>query len=115
MKTTLPFHIIAGTIWLIGCAGAPSGTGISTHKVDLSWIASTSENVSGYNIYRAAYDAGSCKVFYKINSVLVAGTSYTDFEIVNGMSYCYATTAVNTRNEESAYSNIVSEVQIPDL
>jgi hypothetical protein len=32
---------------------------------------------------------------------------------VNGTSYCYATTGVDTSNQESGYSNVVSNVQIP--
>ncbi len=91
-----------------------TGTGVSagTHSVSLSWTASTSQNVSGYNIYRALYTT-SCGTFRKINGALNAGTVYTDANVTNGSSYCYATTAVNTSNEESGYSNIVSNVQIP--
>jgi len=48
-----------------------------------------------------------------INPGLNTGTLYTDSTVVDGTSYCYATTAVNSTNEESGYSNIVSNVQIP--
>jgi Abnormal spindle-like microcephaly-assoc'd, ASPM-SPD-2-Hydin len=89
-----------------------SGTAASVHSVDLSWSASTSSNVSGYNIYRAAYSNG-CGSFSKINSLLNTGTLYTDFTVVDGATYCYATTAVNTSNEESGYSNVASKVQVP--
>jgi fibronectin type 3 domain-containing protein len=79
----------------------------------LSWIASTSANISGYNIYRAIY-VGSCGGFSKINgATLNTGTIYTDSVVTNGTNYCYATTAVDSTNAESAYSNIVSNVQIP--
>jgi len=78
----------------------------------LSWTASTSPDLAGYNIYRAVYTT-SCGSFTKINSALNPGVSYTDTVVVDGTNYCYATTAVNTSNEESAYSNIVSDVQIP--
>ncbi len=111
-----PFSL-AATVMLIGCAGPSTsirdtGTGASTHTVDLSWAASKSADVSGYNVYRAVY-TNSCGSFFKINSVLIASTSYTDSEVTNGTSYCYATTAVNTSKAESSYSNIVSNVQIP--
>jgi len=91
-----------------------TGTGAATpvHSVNLSWGASSSSNVSGYNIYRSAY-ASACGSFYKINSFLNTGTLYTDSAVIDGAAYCYATTAVNTSNEESAYSNIVSNVQVP--
>jgi hypothetical protein len=90
-----------------------SGTPAPTHTVSLSWNASTSSNISGYNVYRAVYASSSCGLFSKINSVLDTTTLYTDSVIVDGTSYCYATTAVNTSNQESGYSNIVSNVQIP--
>lgn len=89
-----------------------TGTAASSHSVNLSWNASTSSNISGYNIYRAAY-TNSCGSFSKINSLLNTGTLYTDFTVANGTSYCYAATAVDTSNQESGYSNIVSGIQIP--
>ena len=93
-----------------------TGTGVaaSTHSVALSWTASTSSNISGYNVYRAPYttSTSSCGSFAKINSVPDTGTLYTDSSVTNGSLYCYATTAVDTSNVESGYSNIVS-VQIP--
>jgi hypothetical protein len=57
--------------------------------------------------------ASSCGSYTKINALLDTSTLYTDSTVVNGTSYCYAATAVNTSNEESGYSNIVSNVQIP--
>jgi len=69
-------------------------------------------NVSGYNVYRAIY-TNPCGSFSKINSLLNTSTLYTDSAATDGTSYCYATTAVNTNNQESAYSNIASPVQIP--
>ena len=91
-----------------------TGTGMPapTHTVSLSWSASTSSNISGYNIYRAVYST-SCGSFSKVNAVLDTGTLYTDSAVTDGSSYCYATTAVNSSNQESGYSNIASAVQIP--
>ena len=89
-----------------------TGTPAPTHTVNLSWDASTSSNISGYNIYRAVYTT-SCGSFAKINSTLNTTTLYSDLVVTDGTSYCYATTAVNTSQEESGYSNIVSNVQIP--
>jgi hypothetical protein len=89
-----------------------TGTAAPVHSVNLSWSASTSSNISGYNIYRAAY-ASACGSFSKINPMLNTGTLYTDSAVVDGVTYCYATTAVNTSNEESGYSNVVPNVQVP--
>jgi hypothetical protein len=36
-----------------------------------------------------------------------------DTSVADGTNYCYATTAVNSSDEESGYSNIVSNVQVP--
>jgi fibronectin type 3 domain-containing protein len=89
-----------------------NGTPAPTHTVNLSWDASTSSDVVGYNVYRAAY-ASSCGSFSQVNSVLNTTMLYSDAAVANGASYCYATTAVDSSNQESGYSNIVSNVQIP--
>jgi hypothetical protein len=89
-----------------------TGTAAPTYSVNLSWSASTSPDISGYNVYRAVY-VTSCGSFSKINPELNAGMLYTDTVVVDGTSYCYATTAVNSSNEESGYSDIVSNVEIP--
>jgi hypothetical protein len=92
-----------------------TGTAASSHTVNLSWNASTSPNISGYNIYRAVYSvsSGTCGSFSQINPTLNTSTLYTDSSVTDGTSYCYAATAVNSSQEESSYSNIVSDVQIP--
>lgn len=89
-----------------------SGTAAPIHYVSLSWTSSTSGNISGYNVYRASYTT-TCGSFAKINSLLNTSTLYTDSTVASGATYCYATTAVNTSNLESGYSNIVSNLQIP--
>jgi fibronectin type 3 domain-containing protein len=90
-----------------------SGTPAPTHTVNLSWNGSTSSGVSGYNVYRALYANTACGSFSKINSVITTTTLYTDSNVVDGNSYCYAATAVNSSSQESGYSNIASNVQIP--
>jgi hypothetical protein len=90
-----------------------TGTPAPSHSVGLSWNASTSPNITGYNIYRSLYTS-SCGAYSKINgTTLDTLTTYTDSSVTDGTNYCYATTAVNSSKEESGYSNIVSDVQIP--
>jgi hypothetical protein len=89
-----------------------TGTDTATYDVNLSWDASASSDIAGYNIYRSVYTT-SCRSFSKMNSSLNEGTTYTDTVVVDGTAYCYATTSVNTSNQESGYSNIVSNIQIP--
>jgi len=69
--------------------------------VALSWDASTSQ-VIGYNVYRRVGSSGS---YTKLNSSVNATTSYTDTSVQSGQTYDYVTTAVDSSNLESAYSN----------
>lgn len=71
-------------------------------SVSLSWTASTSPGVSGYNVFRSTGSGGPYK---QINSSLVTGTSYVDNSIVAGNTYYYTATAVNSAGVQSGYSN----------
>ena len=97
---------------LNGTGTSGSGGSGSNHSVALSWNPSTSSGIAGYNVYRSSYSS-SCGSFARINGSLEANTVYTDSSVADGTSYCYATTAVDSSNQESTYSNIVSNVQIP--
>jgi hypothetical protein len=81
-----------------------SGTGTQPvqHSVLLSWTGSNSPNIDGYNIYRSGTSGGP---YSKLNSSLNPGTSYTDSTVVDGSTYYYVTTAVNSNSQESTYSN----------
>jgi hypothetical protein len=89
-----------------------TGTGVppAQHSVNLSWTASTSQNVIGYNIYRGVKSGG---LYTKINSILNASTVYSDTSVTDGQTYYYVTTAVNSSNQESAYSNQTQAVIPP--
>jgi len=76
----------------------------SHHVVDLSWDASTSANVVGYNVYRGS----DGKWWTKINAGLTASTAYSDTAVGDSSMYYYATTAVDVDGNESAKSNIVT-------
>jgi fibronectin type 3 domain-containing protein len=77
----------------------------SSHTVNLSWIASTSANIAGYNLYRSLDQAS----WSKINSGLIASTLYTDTP-VDHQTYYYEATAVDINNVESADSNVATAV-----
>jgi hypothetical protein len=87
-----------------------TGTPAPQHAVNLSWIASTSQNITGYNIYRGVKSGGP---YSRINSVLIAGTVYTDTTVVDGLTYYYVCTAVDSNNQESTYSNETKAVIPP--
>jgi fibronectin type 3 domain-containing protein len=86
---------------------APSNlvaTAVNGTTVNLTWTASTSSNVTGYNIYRGVH--GGTLTLLPGGS---AGTSpYTDATATAGTAYDYAVTAVATGGSESARSNIAT-------
>jgi hypothetical protein len=90
-----------------------SGTGTTApkHTVNLAWEASTSSNIVGYNVYRSTFSS-SCGMYARLNSSPEKSTYYGDSSVVDGDTYCYVTTAVNSSNEESPYSAVV-EAKIP--
>jgi uncharacterized membrane protein len=70
-------------------------------QVTLAWTASVSP-VVGYNAYRATQPTGP---YTLLNTGLITGTTYLDQTVQSGVTYYYATTAVNAQGVESAYSN----------
>ncbi len=85
-----------------------SGTGTqqSEHSVALSWNPSTSV-VIGYNVYRGTTSGGP---YTRLNTSLEANTAYTDSAVQSGLTYYYVTTAVDSSNMESTYSNQATSV-----
>jgi fibronectin type 3 domain-containing protein len=81
-----------------------SGSAVATHSVNLSWTASTS-TVVGYNVYRSSQSGGPYTI---LDSSLIANTTFTDTTVQAGQTYYYVTTAVDTNNVESVFSNQVS-------
>jgi hypothetical protein len=86
-----------------------TGIGVSQsgHLVELSWNASTTQDVIGYNVYRGTTSGGP---YGKINSVLDPSTVYTDAAVTDGTTYYYVATAVDSNGQESVYSNEVQAV-----
>jgi hypothetical protein len=76
---------------------------VGQHAVDLSWNASTSANIVGYNVYRGQIVGGP---YSKINTGgLVGSTLYSDTSVASGMTYYYVATVVDSSGQESAHSN----------
>lgn len=89
-------------------AGSPqsvalSGDGIASHSVSLSWTASSSSNVVGYNVYRGTVSG----TYAKITSAPVGNVTYTDATVQSGQNttYYYVVTAVDSTGAESTDSN----------
>lgn len=76
---------------------------VGQHVVDLSWNASTSADIVGYNVYRGQVVSGP---YSKINmGGLLGSTLYSDIGVTGGVTYYYVATAVDSSGKESAHSN----------
>jgi len=81
-----------------------SGAGTQTtssHTVALSWNPSTSV-VSGYNVYRGTQSGGP---YSRLNASLLSNTAFNDTKVQSGGNYFYVSTAVDSSNSESVFSN----------
>ena len=89
-----------------------SGTGLTplAHSVDVTWAASTSTPLQGYNVYRSTVSGGP---YTKLSPTLSPTTLlYTDTTPLSGKQYFYVVTALNTSGAESSASSEVA-VTIP--
>ena len=89
-----------------------SGTGLAplAHSVDVTWAASTSTPLQGYNVYRSTVSGGP---YTKLSPTLSPTTLlFTDTTPLSGKQYFYVVTALNTSGAESSASFEVA-VTIP--
>jgi hypothetical protein len=101
------------TVKVTGCGGGTSLRAYkvviqatANHVVDLSWKASTSSDIAGYNVYRSP-DGATWK---KINASLIASTLYSDSTVANSSTYYYAATAVDVLGHESSKTSAIKVV-----
>jgi hypothetical protein len=78
----------------------------ANHVVDLSWKASTSGDLAGYNVYRGPNGT----TWTRINASLVGSTLYSDDTVSDGSTYYYAATAVDIYGHESSKTPAVKAV-----
>jgi len=64
----------------------------------LWWNANSEADLAGYNIYRSTVSGGP---YTKVNANVITDTSYFDSGLINGTTYYYAITAVDTAGGES--------------
>jgi hypothetical protein len=83
-----------------------SALGATCHYTQVSWTASTSGNIVGYNIYRGITMGGPYPT--KLTASPVAALEFTDVSVAPGTTYYYVATAVSSTGAESAYSNPVT-------
>ena len=101
----------SGSVSTISLSG--SGQSGAGYSVDLSWhapgAAADPNPIAGYNIYRALSGSSSYQL---LNPNLDSTTSYTDSTVVNGKTYIYEVTAVDSLGLQSAPSGSI-QVEIP--
>ena len=84
-----------------------TATVTQSHTVALSWVASTTTTVSSYNVYRSMVSGSG---YLRIGSVSAPTVTYADATVLNGTTYYYVTTAVDSTGAESGYSNQVAAI-----
>jgi hypothetical protein len=75
--------------------------------VNLSWKASSSTDVAGYNVYRSPNGSSA---WSKLNPSLVASTLYSDSTVAANTTYYYAATTVDIHGRESSKTPSVKAV-----
>jgi hypothetical protein len=80
-----------------------SGAAPVNRSVTLNWTPSSSSD-AGFNVYRGSLSGGP---YTKVNSALIATTSFFDASIASGQSYYYVATEVDSTGAESVYSSEV--------
>jgi hypothetical protein len=85
---------------------ALSGTGVqaSTHSASLTWTASVSTDVVGYNIYRSVVSGGP---YSALDTAPVSADAYQDSTVQAGQTYFYVVRSVDNEGTESANSTEV--------
>lgn len=74
------------------------------HTVVLEWSASTSSDVTGYNVYRGTVSGGPyTEIVNDVNAL-----DYNDTSVQPSTTYFYVVTAINSSGLESTYSNEAS-------
>jgi len=84
-----------------------NGQAPQSHSVDLTWNASLSSDVVGYNIYRRTPSGSYGSA---INGPLNVDTSYTDNTVAAGQTYFYVAKAVDGNGVESGPSNEIQTI-----
>lgn len=96
--------------WVMQMAGFKPSEAPIQHTVALSWKASSSKNITSYNVYRSTISGG----YYGLVGSTAGSLSYRDDTVQAGTTYYYVTTAVNNQGEQSGYSNqVVATVPSP--
>ena len=70
--------------------------------VELTWDASPTPTVVGYNAYRSEQDGGP---YVRLNAAVIPGLTYDDKTVEKGLTYYYVVRAIDAKGQESVNSN----------
>jgi archaellum component FlaF (FlaF/FlaG flagellin family) len=86
-----------------------AGTGVqqTSHNVGLTWTASVSTDVVGYNIYRGTASGGPYSI---LDSAPVAADAYSDSTVQSGQTFYYVVRSVDNTGTESVNSTEVQAI-----
>jgi hypothetical protein len=74
----------------------------TAHSVSITWNASTTSGLAGYNLYRGTVSGGP---YSRITSTPTTALQFTDAAVTAGQTYFYVVTAVGGNGVESVTSN----------
>jgi hypothetical protein len=74
----------------------------SVHSATLTWVASTSANVAGYNVYRGTVSGGP---YTLLNASPTSAVTYADTTVQAGQTYYFVVKAVGSDGSLSIASN----------
>ncbi len=73
--------------------------------MSLSWLAVSSPDVYGYNVYRATTDPNG--TYVRLTATPLTTTTYLDGSLPEGLAGFYKLTSVDTASMECAFRSIV--------
>lgn len=79
----------------------------SGHSASLTWVASPSSGVTGYNVYRGTASGGP---YTLLNATPVTTVTYSDLTVLAGQTYYYVVKAVGSGGTLSVASNEIQAV-----
>lgn len=93
------------------CVTGTSGGGATTasHSVSLTWLASTSTDVTGYRVYRSTTSGGPYTALVTLGNT----TSYTDSAVSGGTTYYYVVKALSSSSLESTWPSNQAQAVVP--
>ena len=98
MRMLTRFAVLAAVLFFASALPAQAQV---PHSTTLTWNASTSTGVTGYNVYRFVGACSPTVTFVKLTATPITALTYTDTAVTAGVTYCYTVTAVSPGGESS--------------